>query len=411
MDKTPSGLGNQCSAEFDLAYRWHSAISANDEKYVQHIYEQLMGKPADEVTAQDLMMGLGKFQNGLDPDPAKRTFANLKRQEDGTFKDDELVEILTSATEDVASSFGARNVPKALKAIEILGINQARRWNVGSLNEFRKFFGLKNYETFEEINSDPEVAAELRSLYEHPDFVELYPGIVVEEAKEPMVPGVGIAPTYTVSRAVLSDAVALVRGDRHYTVSLLYRPSAQFIDYVQVDYNPKNLTNWGYSECRYDLSINQGCVFYKLALRAFPNHYKPDSIYAHYPMTIPSENRNIMRDLGRESDYTYGRPAFIPPRVNLVSYPNVKLVLEQQKDFRVIWGDATAFVFGKAGYDFMLSGDKPLHAKQRETMRKSLYQDQWHKNVKEFYEDITVRLLKDKSCQIAGNNQVDITRE
>jgi hypothetical protein len=35
-----------------------------------------------------------------------------------------------------------------------------------------------------------------------------------------MVPGVGIAPTFTISRAVLSDAVALVRGDRHYTVSL-----------------------------------------------------------------------------------------------------------------------------------------------------------------------------------------------
>lgn len=91
---------------------------------------------------------------------------------------------------------------------------------MGSLNEFRKFFKLKPYETFEEINSDPDVAESLRSLYEHPDFVELYPGIVAEEAKQPMIPGVGIAPTYTISRAVLSDAVALVRGDRHYTVSL-----------------------------------------------------------------------------------------------------------------------------------------------------------------------------------------------
>lgn len=221
MDKAPSGLGNQCSVEFNLAYRWHSAISANDEKYTEQIYEELMGKPAEEVTVQDLLMGLGKFEHGLDADPGKRTFAGLKRQEDGTFKDEELVGILSNAVEDVASSFGARNVPKALKAIEILGINQARRWNVGSLNEFRKFFGLKDYETFEEINPDPEVADELRNLYEHPDFVELYPGIVAEDAKEPMAPGVGICPTYTISRAVLSDAVALVRGDRHYTVSFL----------------------------------------------------------------------------------------------------------------------------------------------------------------------------------------------
>lgn len=117
-----------------------------------------------------------------------------------------------------------------MRSIEILGIEQARKWNVGSLNEFRKFFKLKPYETFEEINSDPYVADQLRHLYEHPDYVELYPGIVAEEAKPPMVPGVGIAPTYTISRAVLSDAVALVRGDRFYTVSVL-RTSSQALHY------------------------------------------------------------------------------------------------------------------------------------------------------------------------------------
>lgn len=115
-------------------------------------------------------------------------------------------------------TFGPRNVPKALRAVEILGIQQARKFGCGTLNEFRKFFGLKEYESFEEINSDPEIAGQLRNLYEHPDYVELYPGIVSEEPKIPMVPGAGICPTYTISRAVLSDAVALVRGDRFYTV-------------------------------------------------------------------------------------------------------------------------------------------------------------------------------------------------
>lgn len=46
----------------------------------------------------------------------------------------------------------------------------------------------------------------------------MYPGLIVEAAKKPMVPGVGIAPSFTISRAILSDAVALVRGDRFYTV-------------------------------------------------------------------------------------------------------------------------------------------------------------------------------------------------
>ena len=70
-------------------------------------------------------------------------------------------------------SFGANNVPKALRAVEILGMQQARGWGLATLNEFRKFFGLKAHETFEEINSNPEVANNLRHLYQHPDFVEL----------------------------------------------------------------------------------------------------------------------------------------------------------------------------------------------------------------------------------------------
>ncbi|THC96109.1 hypothetical protein EYZ11_004431 [Aspergillus tanneri] len=367
---TPSGLGNQCSVEFNLAYRWHSAISANDEKWTEKIYEELMGKPASEVSVHELLMGLGRYEHGMPKDPSKRTFAHLERQEDGTYKDEDLVNILANAVEDVASEFSHLNYY----------LVQARRWNVGSLNEFRKFFDLKPYESFEDINSDPEVADALRHLYEHPDYVELYPGIVAEEAKEPMVPGVGIAPTYTISRAVLSDAVALVRGDRYYTI----------------DYNSRNLTNWGYNEARYDLNINQGCVFYKLATRAFPNWFKYDSIYAHYPMTIPSENRNIMKNLGRESHYSYDRPKFTPPHVNLVSYPNVKLALEQEKDYRVVWGGITKLCPGKGGDDFW---------------SKAFNNDQWRRNIKEFYEDVTMTLLQDRSCKLAGIRQIDVARD
>jgi linoleate 10R-lipoxygenase len=86
-------------------------------------------------------------------------------------------------------AFGANNVPKVLRAVEILGMQQARHWRLGSLNEFRKFFGLEPHKSFESINSDPNVAEHLRHLYEHPDFVEMYPGIIAEEAKKPMVPG------------------------------------------------------------------------------------------------------------------------------------------------------------------------------------------------------------------------------
>ena len=117
------------------------------------MYQDLFGKASNDVSLPELLQGLGKWEKALPNDPIKRPFAQLKRGEDGKFSDDRLVELLTEAIEDTAGSFGANNVPKALKAVEILGMNQARYWNCGSLNEFRKFFGLKPHETFESINS------------------------------------------------------------------------------------------------------------------------------------------------------------------------------------------------------------------------------------------------------------------
>ena len=40
---------------------------------------------------------------------------------------------------------------------------------------------------------------------------------MAEETKKPR-PGAGLSPGFTISRAILSDAVALVRGDRQLSV-------------------------------------------------------------------------------------------------------------------------------------------------------------------------------------------------
>lgn len=61
---------------------------------------------------------------------------------------------LSGDVDRCAGAFGANNIPKCLRAVTILGMQQARQWGLGSLNEFRKFFGLKTYDTFEEINPD-----------------------------------------------------------------------------------------------------------------------------------------------------------------------------------------------------------------------------------------------------------------
>lgn len=396
----PSSIGNQVSAEFNLVYRWHAAVSERDDKWTQEAYRRMFdGKDPSEVGTEELLQILGKFEATLSSDPQERPFANLKRGEDGKLSDDALVEILADSIEDVAGSFGANRVPAILRSVEILGIQQARSWNLASLNEFRDFFGLAKHESFESINSDPEVADQLRHLYDHPDFVELYPGLVVEEAKKPVTPGSGLCPSFAVSRAVLSDAVALVRGDRFY----------------MIDYTPKNLTNWGFNEVKYDINIDQGHVMYKLLLRAFPNHIKPDSVYAHFPLVIPSENQSILKRLNLGDRYTWDRPTFTLPPTFITSYDACAAIMDNKADFKVTWGRPIKFLMhnhGKEyGADFMLSGDLEVNARSREMMRKALYSSGWDEEVRSFYENTTLRLLHEKSYKIAGVNQVDVVRD
>ena len=68
------------------------------------MYQKLFGKKAEDVSLQELMMGLGRWEENLDKDPMKRDFAGLKRDADGKLPDDELVKIFTDSVEDLAGT-------------------------------------------------------------------------------------------------------------------------------------------------------------------------------------------------------------------------------------------------------------------------------------------------------------------
>ncbi len=392
--------GNQVSAEFNLVYRWHSALSKRDDAWTQDQFKEIFpGREPSEVSFPELLQGLRRWEKGFSDDPQQRPFASLQRSQDGSLNDDDLVSILTASIEDEAGAFGARQVPQILRAVEILGIKQARSWNLATLNEFRLFFGLEKHETFESINSDPQVADSLKHLYDHPDFVELYPGLAIEEAKPSMAPGSGLCTNFTISRAILSDAVALVRGDRFY----------------MVDYTPHSLTNWGFNEVKSDVTVDQGHVFSKLFLRAFPNHFQPNSVYAHFPMVVPDENHAILTELGQVDKYSWEKPGYIPRPTFIKSYAACKSILENPKDFKVTWGKAIELLMHNSGKeygaDFMLSGDSPPNANSRDVMYPALYKSAWETEVKRFYENITLQLLREHSYKISGKSQVDIVRD
>ncbi|KAF2403700.1 heme peroxidase [Trichodelitschia bisporula] len=389
--------GNQVSAEFNLVYRWHSAISARDEDWTNKLWTNILkGKDPNTITMMDFLKDAQELEMGLQAKtPTERDFHGLKREQDGTFNDDDLVKILTESVEDVANSYGANRVPKVMRIIEVLGIQQARSWNVATLNEFRKHFNLTPHQTFEDINSNPQVADQLRHLYDHPDQVELYPGMVAEEPKVPVVPGAGLTPSFTVSRAVLSDAVALVRGDRFYTV----------------DYHPKKLTNWGYSAAATDTAIDNGCVAYKLFLTAFPNHFRPNSIYAHYPMTIPSEMESVMKALGRHEHYSYDRPGRFPDTISVKSYAGVKSVFSNPTTFNVTWGGAVDYLLGGEAKVGAVGTEDSLKTAELHKAVKDLTDESWLGEVREYFEKATAKALSKKAYKLAALNQVDIVRD
>ena len=283
------GTGNQVSAEFNALYRFHSPVSRRDGEWTVDFMKESLAdftktsaqggltdadKAKGFITAQQIengeipiqLMGAllkAGYQEAEKSLKEERPFLpdgiggrvldyhtgafkqpvdyKMKRNSEGKFDDDELVKCMVSSMEDPICQFGALNEPKAFRTIEILGIMQARKWELATLNEFREFFGLSRHKSFENINGNPKVQERLRNLYEDPDMVELYPGLFCEgngdwisEAKvskdeasteyancnNGLDPG-SSCPDHqgtALWRGVFSDAVTLVRSDRFYTL-------------------------------------------------------------------------------------------------------------------------------------------------------------------------------------------------
>lgn len=69
------------------------------------------------------------------------SYSRLVRGSDGRFDDGDLAKIIQEATANRAGAFKARGIPTALRVIEIMGIEQARKWgtcSVGTCVVFRR---------------------------------------------------------------------------------------------------------------------------------------------------------------------------------------------------------------------------------------------------------------------------------
>lgn len=402
-DGVPKGLGHQVSAESNLISRLHSCISKKDEDWLNRfflgIFPDRTVDNLNELSTLDLLKGLAKFEARIDPDPSKREFDTLKRQADGTFNNDDLTRVLKEGIEDPAGAFGPRMVPKALRVVEVLGIMQGRKWGVASLNEYRAFMGLEKYDSFGQMTSDKEIAALLERLYTHPDMVELYPGIVVEDIKPVRNAGSGICAPYTAGRSMLADAVTLVRADRFNTV----------------DFTAANLTNWGFCEIKPDPKTLGGSMFYRLIQRALPNKFLYNSLHIMQPMYTPAASKKIFEKLGTMKQYVEAATRPLPAPKVIVSQGQINKILSDQDTYKVPWYSGINDLYpGENKYTwFMLAGDKPENAEHKKKVQ-SIFSSvpNFMDTLSKFIDEQGAKLLKKEVFKMKeGLNQVDIIRD
>ncbi|KAH9961421.1 heme peroxidase [Lactifluus volemus] len=317
-DVSPRGEGNVVSIEFNLLYRWHATSSEPDRKSTEELFTKLLpGFDMKTISVADFLKNAARSLHP-GPDVKRWEFGGIKRDESGRFNDADIARILQNATEAPASAFKACGTPEVLRVMELLGIEQGRAWGACTLNEFRKFMGLQRKLNSDVAVSSPFAAAE--ALYHDIDNLELYVGLQAEQAKEPM-PGAGLCPGFTISRAILSDAVALTRGDR----------------FMTTDHTPFNLTTWGYNDCQANTSDGSyGGMLTKLLFRHLPSFYPVTSTYAHFPFLVPRMMKNFAREISGDlvAKYKWDRP-LVPngPTVVLKRYSEVQQVFAESTIF------------------------------------------------------------------------------
>ena len=146
-------------------------------------------------------------------------------------------------------------------------------------------------------------------------------------------------------------------------------------------------------------------------MRAFPGWYEYNSVYALFPFTIPDENKKILQNLKKESQYSFKGPTKPKVLLTFSTAKNAMRILGDQKTFKVTWGAAINRLTG--GVDYMLSADLPANTKQRNQVIQALYTNvpKGMDEVWDFYTRMTEKLLKERSYVLGDFMQVDAARE
>jgi linoleate 10R-lipoxygenase len=134
---------------------------------------------------------------------------------------------------------------------------------------------------------------------------------------------------YTISRAILSDAIALTRGDRYFTA----------------DYTPFNLTAWGFNDCqRTPDGAGFGSTLGRLFLRTLPGQFTSNSVYTWFPLMTPGSMKTNLTKLNLINTYDVNRPQSRGPAKIVKEYNEVTEILQNTEAFKPTYASRAAKV-------------------------------------------------------------------
>jgi len=140
---------NWMALEFDLLYRWH-------------------GLPPDTIEIPGGTLAHSEFRHN-----------NALLEELGVGA------VIEAASRQAAGAIHLRNTPVYLLAAEYQALQMGRDLRVQPYNEYRKLFGLKAVESFDELTDDPWLRTELSKLYPSVDDIEFLVGVFAEKPLDP----------------------------------------------------------------------------------------------------------------------------------------------------------------------------------------------------------------------------------
>lgn len=260
---------------------------------------------------------------------------------------------------------------------------------------FRKYLNLKEYQSFEEWNTDKETARAAELLYGHIDNLELYPGLMAECTKPP-IPGSGVCPGQTTGRGILDDAVALVRGDR-------------FLSY---NFNSSTLTNWGFAKLQSLPGGSYGGILPHLLFNGLPGAWTGTSPYVLLPFYTPKAAKEILKQNKVIDLYDLERPPSDMDIIGIHTHEGCKKVFKDRENFAVMYQKAIRDCTN--GHDFMIGWDDAArHDPRSNILHQVFFETGFEEHVTKYFRSNVSRLISEHSLKYSNScrRSIDIVRD